>query len=357
MLASGSSSTGEDCGEDCVPEQECLLTHADEAVGLFALDADGGLELLDQLAVAPHGPGFDARLDQSIVFCAGRIFVATSGSDEISTLALSGGGLSVSGSTPSSGVLELACDEERALLFALRLIDNGYAVDLHAVSDAPDLIGSAEFTDPGTAEFRAVRLALDRGSGRAWVAHVEESPTTTPVVLAVGAYDERGIAFGSPEPLPVVNGNISRLHMLPEHGRLLGLGTVVGGNAALFTAPIGNDGAPGPVAFVAESPWAERLNLWPVRLGGEPGLAMGGTQGVVLGTFDDDAMPQASGAPVAPSIPDTIARSALGGRVLVVASPDGVATFDLMTAEFDPLDSADAPLGGALYGAAVVACP
>ena len=31
-------------------------------------------------------------------------------------------------STPSSGVLELACDEERALLFALRLIDRGFRV-------------------------------------------------------------------------------------------------------------------------------------------------------------------------------------------------------------------------------------
>lgn len=353
----GSSSSGEGCEEDCIPERECWLTHADDVVRLIQIDPDGRLELLDELGVASHALGFDVPLDQSIVHCGGRVFVATNGSDEISTLALAGGGLVASGSTPAVEVLELACDEERALLFALRLIDNGYAVDVRAASDTPDVIGSAEFTDPAITDFRTVRLALDRGAGRAWVAHVEQSDSTTPVVLAVGTYDEGGIEFDAPEPLPVVNGNLSRLHMQPDQGRLLGLGTLVGGNAALFTVPIGEDGTPGAIAFAADSPWSERRNLWPVRLGGEPGLALGGTQGVVLATFGDDGLPQTPEAPVAPSLSDTIARPAFGGRVLAVAAPDGLATFDLMSPDLDELDTDAMPVGTVLHGATVVACP
>lgn len=355
--AYGSSSSGEGCERDCIPDRECWLTHADDVVRLVEIDSDGGLELLDELGVASHASGFDAPFDQSIVHCGGRVFVATNGSDEISTLALSGDGLVVSGSTPSVDVLELACDEDRALLFALRLVDNGYAVDVRAASDAPDVIGSAEFTDPAITDFRTVRLALDRGAGQAWVAHVEFSPTTRPVVLAVGTYDEGGIEFGAPEPLPVVNGDISRLHMQPDQGRLLGLGTLVGGNTALFTVPVGDDGTPGPVTFAADPPWSERRNLWPVRLGGEPGLALGGTQGVVLATFGDDGLPQTPDAPVASSLSNTIARPAFGGRMLAVAAPDGLATFDLMSPDLAELDADDVAVGTVLHGAAVVACP
>lgn len=352
----GSTSTGESCTDDCAPARECLLAHADTSVSLLSIHPDGSVELLDQLDLGPHGSGLDAPLDQSIVQCGGQVFVATDGNDQIATLAFMGDGLSISASTVSADVLELACDEEQALLFALRTIDNGYAVDLMSVRGGPVLVESAEFVNPAINEFRTVRLALDRGLGRAWVAHVEQSANTTPVVLAVGSYTDDSIAFNAPEPLPVVNGNLSRLHLQPEQGRLLGLGTLVGGDDALFTVPIDETGAPGPLAFDAESPWAERRNLWPVRLSSEPGLAMGGTQGVVLATFSKDGMPQTMGIPIAPTLSDTLARPAFGGEMLVVVSPNGVATFDIGSSDGDPLDSTGESVGSTLYGAAVVAC-
>jgi hypothetical protein len=60
---------------------------------------------------------------------------------------------------------------------------------------------------------------------------------------------------------------------------------------------------------------------------------------------------------VAPNLPDTIGRTAFGGTVLVVVSPEGVATVDLGSDAREPLGTSAMPLGTSLHGAAVVPCP
>ncbi|MCR9159740.1 MAG: hypothetical protein ACE37F_05280 [Nannocystaceae bacterium] len=350
----GSSETGGGCSDDC-DVRECVLAHVDASIHAVSVEPDGALTLLGALDLAPHEHPWDAPIDGSIVRCNGGTFVATNGSDEVSSLTTMGDELAVVGSASAPGVLELACDESRGLLFALRLVSGGYALDLMEAGASPEIIATAEYNGGGSADLRTVELALDRDSGRATVGHIVESTASTPIEVATGTYSTDALTLQSPTPLPVVHSDLSSLYALPQTMTVIGLGARAGADAAAFRFAIAKDGTSSNVQLVTGPPWDARRNLWPLRVAEQPGFAMGGSQGVVLGTFGEDGEPTQSGPVLAATLTDTLARTAHGGDVLVVVSPAGVSAHD--AGAWDALDTLDAPLGEALHGAAVVPCP
>lgn len=368
----GNNDAGDGCSPSCTLERECFLGHLggpakDTVVRAYSVSPNGTMSEFDDIEVAGHNPppsGPGSELSRAAVACRGQVYVASSTAGVITGLQASGDELTEADVIDAAGVRELACDHDLGLLFATRFIDNGFALDTYDVSAGTLIeVASVPYTDSLQQETRAARLSLDRSSGRALVSFVGEgtSPSAVAVSIIEATYGENSLSLGSPTVLNVVRDELSALLHVGPTNELLGIGAGASGGPVIYVLPLTEDGL-GDIDVLTGSPWQERRNIWPLRLpGGEVGFAMGGSQGVVLAGYTKGGAIETLGETLSPELSNTFARTAFGGTILIVASPDGFETYDLtQPPQMGPpemLSELAGPTTETFASGAVVPCP
>ncbi|MBL4689617.1 MAG: hypothetical protein JKY37_33830 [Nannocystaceae bacterium] len=334
----GNNDPGDGCSPWCMLEPECFVAHLGgggetSLVRSYRVFADGTIAPHGQIDVPAHNPpmsGPGSELSRAAVSCAGRVYIASSTSGTITGLEITGGDIVAVSDASVPLVRELACDPALGVLFAIRFVDNGFAIDTFDVSNGMLIAGSSDVhIDLSIPQVRSVRLSLDRDSPRALLSFVEDGTSSNPLVFIEALYEAGQITLGSPEPLGVVGTDLSALVFVPTHSQLLGVGTRTTGGPAAYRLPVSEKNV-GPLAIHETPPWDSRRNIWPLRLStGEPGFAMGGPLGVVIGAYAESGALEVRGNMVSPELANTFARTAFADEVLIVASPTGLQTYDL----------------------------
>lgn len=367
----GNNDPGDGCSPTCTLERECFLAHLggpgeNSIVRAYSVFPDGTmLEFADhdvpEHNPPPSGPG--SELSRSAVSCAGQVYVASSAAGQITALRTTHEGVSTVGQAAALGVRELACDPGPGLLFAIRFVPNGFGIDTFNVSEETLVpAGSDEYTEAADPQMHAARLSLDRGSQRALVSFVGGGAASNPVFFVEATYRSGSLTLGQPSALiaAVRNDLGALLHVAPTNQVLgIGVGTGDQSDPAVYRLPL-TEGGFGNIAVQEGFPWADRRNIWPLRLpGGEIGFALGGAEGVVLAHYPGAADIAMVGEPVATTLANTFARTAFDGTMLLVASPEGLQTYDLTQGKGQwPMLSEFAGTGTETFtSGAVVACP
>ncbi|MGH1343972.1 MAG: hypothetical protein ACRBN8_20605 [Nannocystales bacterium] len=363
----GNNEPGDGCSPICRFERECFFAHLGgpgktSVVRSYSVLPDGAVENLGEIDVPGHNPpltGIGSELSNATVACLDQVYVAST-AGTITGLRPSQGGVSISNQTPVPGVRELACDAERELLFATRVIENGFAIDTFDIEPAAlTLNASGQYTNKIIPEIRAARLTLDRPSQRLFVNFVASGTAPVAPFYVQGTYGPGEVLLDPPEVLSVVRDDLSAvLHVAPT-SQLVGVGAGTTDGRAVYRIPVDADG-PGPLVVQTDPPWEDRRNLWPVRLpDAEVGFAMGGSQGVVIVGYGADDVLEVRGVPLAPTLTGTFARTAFNDSMLIVASPTGFETYDLTQpgAEWTMLNVHPQSLADTFTSGAVVPCP
>lgn len=334
----GNNEPGDGCSPSCTLEPACFVAHlgggvVTSLVRSYRVFADGTIVPHGQIDVPPHNPptsGPGSELSRTAVPCAGRVYVASSTPGAITSLEIIGNDIVEVETVPAPLVLELACDPARGLLFAVRFVDEGFAVDTFDVGDGMLVAGPSDVhMDPSTPQMRSVRLSLDRKSQRGLLSFVEDGESSTPLFFIEALYEGEQLTLGSPEPLQVVGTDLSALVFVPTRSLLLGAGTRTSDGPAAYRLPVDGKNI-GPLAIEQTPPWNSRRNIWPLRLStGDPGFAMGGPLGVVIGAYTKSDTLEVRGNMVSPELTNTFARTAFADDVLIVASSTGLQTYDL----------------------------
>lgn len=369
----GNNDPGDGCSPTCTFERECFLAHLGgpgetSIVRAYSVFPDGTMLEFADHGVPEHNPplsGPGSELSRAAVSCAGQVYVASSAEGQITALRTTREGVTMADQADVPGVRELACDPGPGLLFAIRFVPNGFAISTFDVS-AGTLVQAASdaYTEASILEMRAARLSLDRGSQRALVSFVEESAASDPVLFVRASYDSNSLTLGTPSMLNAALRNDlgALLHVGPANEVLgIGVGTGDQSDPAVYRLPLTDDGF-GNIAVQEGPPWADRRNIWPLRLpGGEIGFALGGAQGVVLAHYPAGDDIEMIGEPVATTLNNTFARTAFDDTMLIVASPGRFETYDLTQREgkgqWPMLSGLAAPATETFASGAVVACP
>lgn len=369
----GNTEPGDGCSPICTLERECFLAHLGGAgetsvVRAYSVFPDGTMSEFANHEVPEHNPpptGPGSELSRAAVSCAGQVYVASSAEGRITALRTTEEGVSTANQVNAPGVRELACDPGPGLLFAIRFVSTGFAIESYDVSDGGlTLDASDEYTHESISQMHAARLSLDRGAHRALVSFVNDSAASDPVFFVGADYESGSVTLGTPSAINAALRNDlgALLHVAPT-SELLGIGVGTGDQSdpAIYRLPLTKAGL-GNVTVQEGPPWADRRNVWPLRLPqGEIGFAMGGAQGVVVAHNPSGNEIEVLGAPVATTLVNTFARTAFNDTVLIVAAPDGIETYDLTQrvgeGEWPTLSQFRGSTTPTFSSGAVVACP
>ncbi len=338
-------------------------------VRAYAIDPDGSITAGGQLDLdgthAPGLTGLGSRLSDAAVACGDRVYVALSGSGAIKGVELDGTQPVAIPDLPDNldGLRELACDDERDLLFAARAMGNNIWIDAYSANPDGTLgfIDELHIDDPSLLETRSVRMAVDAEAERLYFVFVEDGSSQIPVEYAVLSYSDRGLEFAvARSSISTINSDVFGVGLAGD--ALVVLGVRQAGDLVSVRSGINPDGSLQSVAPAAGSPWDDRHAYRPARLpSGAMGFVLGGGTGVVAGQLDVSDMLSQTAATIGPELTDPFPRMAYDDTVLVVASPESLQTFDFTELSkrgaFTLRDSIALAASATFQSGAVVPCP
>ncbi|MBV1858376.1 MAG: hypothetical protein KUG77_08185 [Nannocystaceae bacterium] len=369
----GNNDPGDGCSPTCRVERECFLAHLGgpgktSVVQAYSVNPDGMMQPLGQQDVPGHNPppsGPGSELSRAAVSCRGLVYVASSTSGTLTGLRTIGDDVTEASMVALPGVRELACDAELGLLFAVQSVANGFTLTTFDVGNGElSEVASATYAPNSGPGMRATRLSLDRDAQRVVVSFVDDTPPPTPVSFLDGTYSPGGLSLNPivVDDLGTLRDELAAVLYVPPANQLLGVGAGSSSGRLVYRLPLTEDGF-GLIDVQPNDPWEDRRNIWPLRLpGGDIAFALGGTNGVFLAVYPSikTNLPiEMIGDPVATALTNTFARTAFDDSILIVASPEGLETYDLTGAEgnWTRLDDLVLDAPETFTSGAVVPCP
>lgn len=370
----GNLDAGDGCSPLCQWEQHCFVAHLGGAgkvvpVRAYTIQPDGSIDAGGQVDLdgthAPALAGLGSRLSDAAVSCGGRVYLGFAENGAIQGVELDGTNPVELPDLPDNleGLRELACDDERGILFAARALGNDIWID--AFSTNPDgtlaFIDELEINDPFLLETRSLRMAVDGKNERLYFVFAEDGSSQIPVEYAVLSYSERTMDFVVPRVgIPTIFNDLFGLGIAGDVMVLTGVRQ--GGDLVSARARINADGTLENVATSSGSPWSDRHAYRPARLpSGAMGFVIGGSLGVIAGQLDVDDMLSQGAATIGPDLVDPFPRMAYNDTILVVASPESLQTFDFTElserSEFTLRDSIGIAASETFQSGAIVPCP
>lgn len=335
---------GDGCTAACQWERHCLLEHLGgmgPTVGVraFTLEPDGTLGSGAQLDIdGVHDPAAavgPSVLASAAVRCGPLAYLALEGSGSIV-------GIGMQDTTPELvvqpvadafvGVRELVCDPVMQRLFAVRVAEASVFVDAIDLMPNGELGATVEyaFSDGDFVSAESARISADLPAQRLHLVYTEAGTSQIPVN---GRVLDMSANLAPDEKLSSTLQLNNRVHsVLKVPGRPLIFATGRRSDAPAVTARLNllDDGSWGQMSNYLESPWLDRYEITSLRLpGGAIGFALAGTTGVLIAGLDNDDDLTPVGEPIAEGLSNTFARAAFNDRVLLVASPQGLATFGI----------------------------